>query len=195
MDPDKDVDEMSEEDLLSEEEELAEEGETYTRADNDTTAESAIEQFSGQSEEDGGEKLGHSLEEADQGDLEHLEKNVQGASLDDSSAKHRTCDSQEHQKTSKLLNGDELLEFFRTLATGSTTTEGVTTIGLVGGISLHYTYLYRCIELGPYQSVSDTSVCTKQGLCDLCAEWFHIPSVGWLSKRWQKFYNKCVAAG
>ena len=74
------------------------------------------------------------------GNMEHLECNMQTACLEDQNSLQckcpEKCDLCESRKSSvakngSLLNGEELVDFLRSLRTGSQVTEGVTTIGLV----------------------------------------------------------------
>ena len=74
------------------------------------------------------------------GNMKHLECNMQTASLEDQNSKKcncpEKCDLCESRNSSvakngSLLNGEELIDFLRSLRTESQVTEGVTTVGLV----------------------------------------------------------------
>ena len=73
------------------------------------------------------------------GNVEHLGCSIQTASLEDESDQYKypeNCGLYESESSSvakngSLLNGEELIDFLRSLRTGSQVTEGVTTIGLV----------------------------------------------------------------
>ena len=74
------------------------------------------------------------------GNMKHLECNMQTTSLEDQNSKKckcpEKCDLCESRNSSvakngSLLNGEELIDFLRSLRTESQVTEGVTTVGLV----------------------------------------------------------------
>ncbi len=124
-DPDKDNDEMSDEDVSDEDDEVEEVCDSEETVDNKATCT-------------------HSSGNPSQNDVESVKAKLQTADLGDryqgrSEQKSEVSEDlqAEVSEASRLLDGDELIAFFKSLHSGSQVTAGVTTIGLV---SLPFNY-------------------------------------------------------